>query len=140
VLASFREIWAVDFEFSAPLGERPSPVCLVAWELKSGRKIRLWRDQFGPVPPYPVDAGVLFVAFYASAEIGCHLALGWPVPARILDLFAEFRNTTNGLQTLAGSSLIGALAAYGLDSIGASEKCRFPLRFDPGFPLRTDPA
>jgi DNA polymerase-1 len=122
VLASFREIWTVDFEFSAPLGERPSPVCLGAWKLKSGRKICLWRDQFGPVPPYPVDAGVLFVAFYASAEIGCHLALGWPAPARILDLFTEFRNTTNGLETVAGSSLIGALAAYGLDSIGASEK------------------
>jgi hypothetical protein len=44
------------------------------------------------------------------------------MPARILDLFAEFRNQTNGLPTVAGRSLIGALAAYGLDSIGAVEK------------------
>ena len=28
MLGRFREIWAVDFEFSAPPGERPSPVCL----------------------------------------------------------------------------------------------------------------
>ena len=61
-------------------------------------------------------------AFYASAEMGCHLALGWPMPARILDLFCEFRNATNGLTTVAGSGLLGALAAYGLDGIGAHEK------------------
>ena len=47
MLDAFREVWAVDFEFVAPPGERPTPVCLVARELKSGRTIRLWRDQFG---------------------------------------------------------------------------------------------
>jgi hypothetical protein len=64
----------------------------------------------------------LFVAFYSSAEIGCHLALGWPVPERILDLFVEFKCATNGLATLAGHGLIGALAHHGLDSIDASDK------------------
>jgi hypothetical protein len=93
---AWREVWAVDFEFTAPPGERPDPVCLVAHELKSGKVIRLWRDQFGPVPPYSIDPDCLFVAYYASAELGCHLALGWPLPARILDLYAEFRNRTNG--------------------------------------------
>src|SRR6478609_2690795 len=44
------------------------------------------------------------------------------MPARILDLFTEFRNQTNGLPTIAGRGLIGALTAYGLDSIGAVEK------------------
>ena len=33
----FREVWAVDFEFAAPDGERPKPICLVARELKMGR-------------------------------------------------------------------------------------------------------
>ena len=118
----FREIWAVDFAFIAPPGERPEPVCLVARELRSGRCIRLWRDQFGSCPPYAMGDDSLFVAYSASAELGCHLALGWPIPERILDLFTEFRNCTNGLQTVAGSSLLGALAAYGLDGIGALEK------------------
>ena len=36
----FREVWAVDFEFSAPPGERPTVVCMVAHELGSGR---LWK-------------------------------------------------------------------------------------------------
>jgi DNA polymerase I len=38
----------------------------------------------------------LFVAYYASAELGCFKALGWPMPVRILDLFVEFRCHLNG--------------------------------------------
>jgi hypothetical protein len=119
---SYAEIWAVDFEFIPEPGENPEPVCLVAWELRSGRKLRVWREQFGSVPPYPTGADTLFVCYYASAEISCHLALGWPVPACVLDLFAEFRNHTNGVNTVSGASLLGALAHFGLDSIGTTEK------------------
>ena len=118
----FTEIWAVDFEFGSEPGENPEPVCLVAWELRSGRKLRLWRDKFGLTPPYPTGPDVLFVAYYASAEIGCHLALGWPAPERVLDLFTEFRNRTNGLPTENGSGLLGALDYHGLDGMGAVEK------------------
>jgi DNA polymerase-1 len=120
----FREVWAADFEFVAHPGERPVPVCMVAIEQRSGRTIRLWRDQFGPAPPFPIDAGALFVAYYASAELGCFRALGWPMPARILDLFCEFRDRTNGLSTPDGAGLIGALTYFGLDVIGAAEKDR----------------
>src|SRR5262249_29180908 len=48
--------------------------------------------------------------------------LGWPMPERILDLFTEFRCGTNGLTIPAGNGLIGALTAFGLDTIGAVEK------------------
>src|SRR5690349_13434190 len=85
----FKEIWAVDFEYIAKPGENPEPVCLVGWELRSGRTLRLWRDQFGVAPPYPTGPDALIVAYYASAEIGCHLSLGWSVPERLLDLFTE---------------------------------------------------
>jgi hypothetical protein len=44
------------------------------------------------------------------------------MPARVLDLYVEFRNQTNGLPLIAGRGLVGALAAHGLDSIGADEK------------------
>jgi DNA polymerase I len=118
----YREVWIVDFEFGAKPGESPVPVCLVGWELRGGRKVEVWRDDFCDVPPYPTDPDVLFVAYYASAEIGCHLALGWPVPERVLDLFTEFRNLTNGLPTANGAGLLGALAYFGLDSIGTAEK------------------
>jgi DNA polymerase-1 len=72
--------------------------------------------------PYATGPDVLFVAYYASAELGCHRALGWPMPQRILDLFTEFRARTNGLDIPAGKSLLGALSYFGLDSIGAAEK------------------
>jgi hypothetical protein len=121
-MPAFREVWLVDFEFQAPPGERPVPVCLVALELGSQRTLRVWQDEFGVAPPYSVAADSLFVAYYSSAELGCHLALGWPIPVRILDLFTEFRNLTNGRKTIAGNSLLGALAYYGLDGIGAIEK------------------
>jgi len=118
----YGEVWAVDFEFAVKDGARPNPVCLVAWELRSGRKLKLWRSEFGSSPPHSVGPDSLFIAYYASAEIGCHLALKWPKPVRILDLFTEFRCRTNGLQTPTGSGLLGALAYYGLDGMASSEK------------------
>jgi DNA polymerase I len=122
VFDQFQEIVLVDFEFGADDGERPVPVCLVAHELRSSHIHRLWRDEFGAKPPYSTRSDTLFVAFYASAEIGCHLALGWPVPERVLDLFVEFRCLTNGLPTVAGNSLLGALSHFGLDAISVTEK------------------
>jgi hypothetical protein len=116
-----REV-VVDFEFEIGPGERPVPVCLVAHELRSGRRFRTFQDQFGSAPPYAAGTDVLFVAYYASAELGCYRALGWPMPDRILDLYVEFRNQINGLSTPAGTSLLGALAYFGLDGMGATEK------------------
>jgi DNA polymerase I len=123
-LESFRGIWLTDFEFRQPPGERPTPVCLVAREYRSGRTIRLWDDELRchPAPPFPVGPETLYVSYLASAEVGCHLALGWPPPERILDLYVEFRALTNGLPTPYGRSILGALAWFGLDALGASEK------------------
>jgi DNA polymerase-1 len=120
----FNEVWAADFEFGAQPGERPSPICLVSRELCTGRTIRLWEDELRqrPTPPYPTGRDVLFIAYYASAEIACHLALRWPIPARVLDLYPEFRIQTNGLRLLYKRNLLGALAHYGLDGIDVAEK------------------
>jgi hypothetical protein len=118
----FREIWAADFEFIAEQGGRPIPVCLVAKELRTGRVVRQWRSEFGDRPPYALDAGSLFVSYFASAELGCHLALGWALPQRVLDLYAEFKLATNGLPTPCGQGLLGALEAHGLDGMAAAEK------------------
>ena len=73
-------------------------------------------------PPYPTDAGSLFVAYYASAEMGCHLALGWGLPMHVLDLCIEFRNLTNGLTLPCGRDLLGALQWFGLRGVEAIEK------------------
>src|SRR5512135_1593072 len=124
LLDQFRAVWLVDFEFSAPPGERPTPVCLVAREYRSGRTIQIFQDDLSILraPPYPVGPEDLFCAYYASAEVGCHLALGWPSPAQILDLYTEFRCLTNGLPTPNGWNLLGALLWFGLDAMSAVEK------------------
>lgn len=134
-LYRFKEIWLVDTEYVSRPGERPVPVCLVAWEFRTRRKIRLWQDELGAAPPYPIGPESLFVAYLASAEIGFHLALKWPKPARILDLYVEYRNRYNCLPTIVEQkldkkdekrikkhSLLGALTQFTLDCIGVSEK------------------
>jgi hypothetical protein len=123
-LAGFREVWLCDTEYRQPDGERPDPRCLVAREWRSGQTVRLWQDQLAGLrePPFEVGPGTLFVAFYASAELGFYLALGWPMPARILDLYAEFRCLTSGLAVPCGNGLLGALAYFGLDGIAGLEK------------------
>lgn len=122
-LSAYRTVWCVDFEFRAQPGERPEPVCLVARELHSGRLVRQWlTDRPTRKPPFDVDPDSLFIAYYASAELGCCLSLGWPMPSRVLDLFIEFRCLTNGRTVPSGNGLLGALAFVGLDCLAASEK------------------
>jgi hypothetical protein len=123
-LDAYSEIWLVDFEFSQPAGERPILVCLCAREYRSGRTVRLWQEELQSrrMPPYPVDRDSLFVAFQASAEMDCHLALGWPLPQRVLDLFVEFRNAANGIWPPDRFDLLGALTFHDLPAMDAAEK------------------
>ena len=123
----FRQVVALDFEFSAPPGERPRrPVCMVARELHSGRLVRLWEDEFPSRPPFDTGADTLYIAFAIDAELGCHLALGWPLPTRLLDLRIEQLWATNNLQGKRSVvSLLSTLAHYGLDGIGSYEKETF---------------
>lgn len=119
---NFSSIWVADFEFRADSGERPTVVCLVATEILTGETLRLWSDDLENSPPYPVDESALFIAYYASAEINCHLALNWPLPVHVVDLYAEFRVLTNGRPLPHGKSLLGALAYFGIDGIDTLEK------------------
>ena len=72
-----------DFEFRAPDGEWPEPICMVAREWRTGRTVWEWADRLASMsqPPFPIGADALFVAYYASAELGCFRALSWPMPA-----------------------------------------------------------
>jgi hypothetical protein len=118
----FSEVWFIDFEFQSKEGDCPKAVCLVAWEFYSGRKIRLWWDQFEDRPPYRIDADSLFVAYWASAELNCHLALGWRLPERILDLGVEFRWLTNGIPLSTDKSLGGAATFFGVPGVWAADE------------------
>jgi hypothetical protein len=96
----------------------------VARELFSDKLVRLWLDggRVPDCPPYDTGPDCLVIAYYASAELGCHLALGWPIPVRVLDLYAEFRRLTSGLPAFCGYSLLGALTYFGLPAMDSAEK------------------
>jgi len=109
----FKEIWIADFEFFGSPNP-PIPLCVVAREVQTGKTVKEWL--FGKTPsdiPYSTRSDSLFVAYYASAEFGCHLSLDWPRPSFILDLFTEYRCLTNGLKVPA-NSLLGALTFFGI--------------------------
>jgi hypothetical protein len=72
--------------------------------------------------PFDTGKGSLFVAYFASAEMGVFLANGWPIPEYVLDLYAEFRVHTNGKLTPAGKGLIGAMSYFGLKPMEVEDK------------------
>ncbi len=111
-------IFLIDFEFHPKArreGNPPEPVCLVVREYITGAVWRYWRKdlQVMQEAPFPHGDGALVVAYYASAEMDCFLAIGWPLPTNVLDLYAEFRCRTNGQVLPYGAGLIGALAHLG---------------------------
>jgi hypothetical protein len=92
----------------------------------------LFRDELRARRESPIPTGpdVLYVAFFGSAEWGCYLELGWPIPSRIVDLFAEFRLRTNFALGKAerakllprGNGWLGAAAFFGIDTMATAEK------------------
>jgi DNA polymerase-1 len=135
LLSLYEEVWLHDFEFLSLPGEHPDVVCLVAHELRSGQTLRLWRDELDERPPYRTDKRVLFVNFVANAECACHLALGWPLPANVLDLNPAFRNLTNGRSTPEGKGLLGALRYYGFSNTDQKRKDAMHDRIMRGWPF-----
>lgn len=115
-------IWVLDFEFIARDGEHPEVVCLAARDLVSGRELRVWQGGF-TAPPFRLDETSLFVGYSAAAEWSCFIALGWPMPARCIDLYAEFCNIVNGaVDGKLFPSLIAAAHHYGIDTMAAVHK------------------
>ena len=113
MLPQYRGLVCWDFEFVEDSDGKPAPICATFTELRSGQRIEIWGD-FPPHPPFPTDADWLWVSYHASAETGCHLALGWPIPATVLDLEAEFRCQTTNRVVEGGKNLPGAMRSYGL--------------------------
>jgi DNA polymerase-1 len=148
----FAEIWVVDFEFYPGAGtanggcdgDASTPLCLVALEMRTGRIIRQWQDEFGPFPPYRLDGDVLFISYLASAELGCHIALGWGQPACALDAYVEFRHITNDGRLKSGDrekgfySLDGALRYCCETGIDTAHKTDMRDRIIQGPPFTAD--
>jgi hypothetical protein len=122
----FAEVWCCDFEFQLD-GGLPIPLCMVAKEFYSGRELRLWRDELQRLDAAPFNVGddACFVAYVAAAELTCFLALGWALPAHVLDLAQEHKLAINsGKQgkSKIGWGLVDALRCRGLLHLMADEK------------------
>jgi hypothetical protein len=120
----FKQIWCIDFEFSEDPNLNPNPICLVAIEAFSKKKLRIWFDKNLMLthPPFSLDEETLIVAFYASAEFRCFQMLGWPQPANVVDLYVEFRKVTNGRNLIYRNGLLDALKFFQLPSISTEVK------------------
>jgi hypothetical protein len=125
----FQRVVVFDFEYFHPLGSRPSPRCLVLRELRSQTELRWWVDETPTQPPFPMDKSTLWVAYYSVGDMQCFKALGWPMPERLIDLYAEFRLRFNGLYPPHGWGLLSALKVFGLFRLEMEAKEAHRQRF-----------
>jgi hypothetical protein len=109
----YRHLICLDTEFRTK-GDPHRGWCLCGVELRSGQEFKLWLDGTVVLPPFPLDESTLFIAFVAGAEVATIRALGWPMPARIFDLFQEFRIVTNTGRRSDPRGLEAACAHFGI--------------------------
>src|SRR5262249_47122336 len=145
----FRELWCVDTEFypGAGLtsggveGDPPTPLCLVAFELRTGRWVRLWQTELGPFPPYRLGPDALIIAYAFTAEFGRHLSKGWGEPACAIDAYIEFRHYVNNGAIKAQDrdkgfyGIGGALRYFCEDEIDVARKTELRDRIVQGPPF-----
>ncbi len=127
---NFSSVWIVICGVLLRPGETLTPVYVAAATLEKPNQIR----QVSPPelldcagPPYPTGPQCLLVTIDANELVGCHLALGWSLPERIIDLTVEFRNAANGHLSPCGSGLVGALVWFGLPASGGIDLGTSPL-------------
>jgi DNA polymerase-1 len=124
----FAEVWVCDFEFQAPRGERPTPLCMVAHEVKTGRAIHMWREQLfaTPRPPFNIGRDAVMVAYSAHAELQCFKAIEWQFPHNVIDLYPEHLVSVNGWElsrsVLPNRSMLSAMAFRGISSMEGARK------------------
>jgi DNA polymerase-1 len=114
---SFCSVWIVICGVLLRPGEPLAPVYVAAANTEQPDRVR----QIGAPklmgcrrPPYPTGPQCLLVTINADELVGCHLALGWRLPERMIDLSVEFRNATNGTRLPCGAGFVGALVWFGL--------------------------
>ena len=81
-LKQFTAIWHVDFEYREDADHHPVPVCMFAYEQRTGTEIQLWQDELQACRQAPFNIGpdVLFVAYAANAELSCFSRWGGHSP------------------------------------------------------------
>lgn len=122
----FRRTVVCDFEYECAPGGLPRVLSMVAYvlneDLRHIRTHRLWRGDFGVVPPFDIGPDTLFVAYSAWAELTCFTVLGWKFPVHVYDLHTAYISVSNLLLPYAPDEtrqkprrrLSDACRAYGI--------------------------
>jgi hypothetical protein len=103
-----------DFEFAEDRFGFPVVRCVAFHDLTTGERGTLWADALSSSPPAVFTEDYVLVAFAAKAELSCFLALGWPFPPQVLDLFFLYKRVINGDPGNKGSGLLQASVSYGI--------------------------
>jgi len=127
VSKNFAQVIVCDFEYEVTDGDLPNVLCMVSYMLdeylQHVRTIRLWRGDFGTIPPFDISPDALFVAYSAWAEMTCFKVLGWEFPVHIFDQHTAFLAASNNLlpynpdevRKKPRKRLSDACRTYGLD-------------------------
>jgi hypothetical protein len=127
VSKNFSTINICDFEYEVAPGGLPRVLCKVVYVLNENlryvRTIRMWRGEFGSIPPFDVGPDALLVAYSAWADLTCFKVLGWQFPIHVFDLHTAYLAASNILLPYAPGEvrkrqrkgLSDACRAYGIE-------------------------
>lgn len=120
LLEDFTNAWIVIARIMIESGEKAQPIAFVAQDIERGSLIEIGMPRLLDVrhPPYPTGPQAAICTVDVRELAAFHLALGWPMPERIIDLMIEFKLVSSGRRPLIGG-LVGALLWFGRRSTGA---------------------
>lgn len=129
LLDHFADAWIVIAKVMTRSGERAQPIAFVAQDIERGSLIEIGVPKLLGVrhPPYPTGPQAAICTVDAHELAAFHLALGWRMPERIIDLMIEFKLVSAGRRPLVGG-LVGALLWFGRRSTGALSSGSAPAR------------
>jgi hypothetical protein len=112
--------YLIDFEFRAEPGRPPRPWCVVAECVETGEILHLWLD--GSDTPCPFEIPYRLIAHYALAELSCILALGWQMPAEVIDTLPETRVVLGQAKPRCGLGLLSVASHFGIQTMTSEHK------------------
>ena len=117
----FSSVYAIVCGVADRNGDAPSPIFIAALEIVTGADSQIGMPKLARqrTPPYPTGPQALLITVQAEDLACIHLALGWRLPERVIDLGVEFRNVANGRAVPGGPGLVGAMIWFGLPSTAA---------------------
>lgn len=128
---NFTSVWCILVAVEDLPGERLKPLALGALDISTTGVVQIGVPKLWGIrrPPYPTGPQALIVTIDAQLLAGLHLALGWRLPERVIDLMVEFKNDRRSARPMVGglagaAMLFGHSASAGLATGSSPERMR----------------